>query len=133
MTLITSIQDDQEPTYVELRKSSNTQWDFLQFVETAIIAGFLRPGDILVHDNASIHGANETFDLYISLCARHQITIATLPTYSPELNPCELAFGNIKNHMRNWRGNAPFWIEIATSLGQISHDKMNAWYRKCSK
>jgi hypothetical protein len=51
------------------------------------------PGCMLIMDNASIHTAKETKD---AIRAKGYIVQYT-PTYSPECNPIELAFGMIKN------------------------------------
>jgi transposase len=53
----------------------------------------------------------------------------TLPTYSPELNPCELMFGRIKNHLRYHRGNEKLWAEILKAVSIISYkDVLMAYY-----
>ncbi len=52
-----------------------------------------------------------------------------LPKYSPELNPCELLFGRVKNHLRNNRDDERFWIEIMKALTIIEfNDVIKAYH-----
>ena len=74
------------------RTASNTSYDFLLFLVELARAGHLKAGNVLVLDNASVHNSN-----LIALRLQHFLMITGvrllfLPTYSPELNPCELLF-----------------------------------------
>jgi len=53
-------------------------------------------GDYLVINNASVHGGEESIDIFIDLLEANGIKLIYLPKYSPELNPCELVFNFIK-------------------------------------
>ena len=52
----------------------------------------LRPGDVVIMDNASFHRKTKLYEI----AGRHQIKILFLPPYSPELNPIEKTWANIK-------------------------------------
>lgn len=54
------------------------------------------PGTILVMDNASIHRNKELR----ALCERASVYIEYLPPYSPEFNPIELSFHDLKTWIR---------------------------------
>jgi transposase len=78
------------------RTESNDQLDFLHFIVKAIDAGYLVHRDFLVCDNACIHGAAATFEVLIGILEMAGIKIMYLPAYSPELNPVELVFMQVK-------------------------------------
>lgn len=45
------------------RVESNTGLDFCKFLLHLIGAGVLRPGDVLIADNASVHGSDDVIDV----------------------------------------------------------------------
>jgi hypothetical protein len=65
--------------------------------------GVLVPGDILVLDNASVHGRTDSQE-YLQLCMtmKHQfgVDLVRLPKYSPEFNPIELVWNMLKQKLR---------------------------------
>ncbi len=68
---------------------------FVRFVRTRLVP-WLRPGDVVVMDNLNIHKM---------LAVRSAIEAAGatpvyLPTYSPELNPIELLWADLKRSLR---------------------------------
>lgn len=71
------------------------------FLVKAVRMSALNPGDVLVLDNASVHVGDAHFHLVMRVLDAAQVRMVTLPTYSPELNPCELAFGYLKARMRS--------------------------------
>ena len=99
--------------------------------------GVLVPGDVLVIDNVVVRQGPQ--------CRHHlrpaggrrtggrlqHSKIAYLPTYSPELNPCELVFGMSKNALYHWRGINSFQDEITSSFLRITHRNLCNFYFKC--
>lgn len=85
---------------VNIRHGSNTQLDFFDYLQHWVQTGYLRDGDILVMDNASVHVGETNFEAIDAYLSSHGIILQTLPTYSPELNPCELIFARIKNFIK---------------------------------
>lgn len=80
-----------------MRENSNTATDFLSFVEQVCQNGLLPQGHILVFNNAAVHLSVNIVEELDQMQERYGVFFVTLPTYSPELNPCELVFGYIKN------------------------------------
>lgn len=58
----------------------------------------LRPGQIIIMDNASFHKSAKTKDLIESAGCK----LLYLPPYSPELNPIERTWANIKRKIRTF-------------------------------
>ncbi len=59
-------------------------------MEDAVASGFLRPGDVLVMDNAANHTGKENTVLEDWLWNDHYIFALFLPARTPEWNPIEL-------------------------------------------
>jgi transposase len=120
------------PFYVsDLREGSNTAEDFLAFVLHLIMIGVLVAGDVFVVDNASVHYAMEIRDRLIQALEQAHVRLLFLPTYSPELNPVELVFGQSKGYLYHRRGGRSLRDEIVSSLCGISWENVLAYYEKC--
>jgi len=63
LSCICSIDSTVPATYYTTRKSSNSQFDWLAFIVEVVTKGYLKEGDILVCDNATVHGDLYTFQL----------------------------------------------------------------------
>ena len=132
LTLMTSLGNKEKPISVDLRFKSNSQWDFARFFLHAVTTGFFKPGDLLVLDNAHIHFGEDTAPMISKLTRAYQIRILHLPTYSCELNPCELVFSYIKGLIRRNRDyTRPFWLEIIQALAEVNILHLYTWYEKC--
>jgi len=98
------------------------------FFETFINTGILKAGDYLILDNAAIHLAQE----FRSCCQTHQIFLKTLPTYSPELNPCERVFAMIKNWLRTNRSEGSFEDDLLKALENVKFENVRSFYMHCT-
>ena len=69
-------------------------------------------------DNASIHFAAEVALPLSELFDTAGVRLVFLPAYSPELNPCELVFAQVKNGLRRRRrgDGTPFWVGTAPAV-----------------
>ncbi len=63
--------------------------------------------------------------------AENSVTLFLLPTYSPELNPCERIFGMVKTHLRNKRRESQFLDEIAVALSLVDFENVTRFYSHC--
>lgn len=114
LSMLLMVADKAIPTYVTLVSDTVNQWSFFWYCLSAVRAGFLQPGDVLVYDNAKIHCGAETFPLLVAVFRTINITIKLLPTYSPELNPCEFVQAFIKNEL-------PYGLQPGTLAERIQH------------
>ena len=129
---MTSLASVENPISVDLRFKSNTQFDFFAFVAHAIETKFLIAGDVLIVDNARIHFAEETAEPMDLLLRSHGIRILHLPTYSCELNPCELVFNFVKQEVRTNRDETKaFWTQIMAAVAQVNILHLFKWYEHC--
>jgi len=121
-------------TYLNERKDSNSQMDFIRFVAGSIQNGFLKKGDTLVLDNASIHGALETLEVFLMFLQLHDISLVYLPPYSPEFNPCELIFAQVKRFLRTNRNmDIDLLTDIAAGFAVVSPTNIQNYYNKCCR
>lgn len=134
MILITKFCDQCHPIVFTLNNGTNTQIEFVEFILFCLEAGHLVGGDILICDNASIHFGCKTFgalELSLKLAG---VSLMFLPTYSPELNPCEYVFGTIKHYLRYKRDRRePFFLEILRASLEITKTKIQHFYRHCHR
>jgi hypothetical protein len=71
-------------------------------------------GDILIMDNAAVHGSSDTLELLLDLLKLFGIRLVYIPVYSPEFNPCELIFAQVKCYLRTHRDfDLPLHYEVA--------------------
>ncbi len=116
---------------IDIGTETSTARSFLQYVLYLLDAGHLVPGDILILDNASIHFAEEICDDLVAMLAESGVALRFLPTYSPELNPCEIVFSKMKSQLRYWRGDDRFYMEVLKAASSITYANMLAFYRHC--
>ena len=81
-----------------------------------LISGTITRGDFVVLDNSSIHFAANIAPILDVLFRVAGAYLIFLPAYSPELNPCELVFAQVKRYLRERRGDMPFTWEILKAL-----------------
>ena len=122
------------PVFATMRSGdgANTGYDVIDFIITCIQQGKLVAGDILVLDNAPIHKRRDVMGMFVALLTAAQVTVVFLPTYSPELNPCELVLAQNKHYLRYHRRlDRPFWYEIARGFAETTLVHMLNYYYKC--
>jgi len=113
------------------RTETNTAWDFLHFISTLVLDRHLVAGDILLCDNASIHYSAEIqapLDLLLLFAG---VRLIFLPTYSPELNPCELIFAQIKRHVRTHRTGRHLFADVLSACADVTWLNVLSYYGKC--
>jgi transposase len=92
----------------------------------------LEEGDTLVIDNASVHIAADTAERLNGLLNAAGIRILTLPTYSPELNPVELVFAQVKRWIWTHRGrDEELWHAIARGFSHVTLRNIIHYYAHC--
>jgi len=129
LTLMTTLDINLAvPLAIDLRLNSNTQYDFCRVIANFLEQKYLSEGDVLVMDNWSGHYAEDTVDALLALCRSAGVTIRFMPTYSPELNPCEYVFSLIKCYLRNHRGSEPFWMEILKAAANVTYNHVCNFY-----
>ena len=98
------------------------------FVER-VLAPILCPGDVVLWDNLSVHKA-ETVRAKITATGAD---VVFLPSYSPDLNPIELAFSKIKAILRRIGARTQEALDaaIAQALEAITPQDAQGYFRHC--
>jgi transposase len=111
--------------------SAQSSEHFIEAMIFAVEQGIVSHGSVVVLDNAPTHVSLESLiyvhELFESVGAR----IVLLPTYSPELNPCELLFAMVKNRLWKNRGAGSLVEEVGKSCQRVSWDNVFDMYHKC--
>ena len=128
---MTSLSQGSAPFVFTLKSGTNTQVDFLEFFNFLCEHKRLTHGDYLVMDNCGIHGAEDTSAQFFSLAKAVGVHIKFLPKYSPELNPCELVFGMVKNYLRSNRCSGKWADEILFALRLVTSLEVFLMYLEC--
>jgi transposase len=89
----------------------------------------LRPGQIVVLDNLSVHKAVAVRE---AIEARG-CQLVFLPPYSPDYSPIELAFSKIKEFLRGVgaRTQAALDEAISNAMALVTADDALAWFHHC--
>lgn len=111
------------------QKGSNTANYFAEFIMDQIEVGNLVSGDYLILDNAAIHIKGAV--LLHPLLVHHNINIRFLPTYSPELNPCEMIFSQIKRYIRDHRRPVTIQDELIPACANVHRNNVIRYYYHC--
>jgi transposase len=123
-----------EPVYVNYREESNTAEDFFKFIVHAIYDKYLVAGDTLVLDNAAVHDSEEILESLVLLFQLLGIKLVYLPAYSPEFNPCELIFAQVKSFLRRKRDTDLSMLEwIAAAFAIVTNKNVQKYYNKCCR
>ena len=94
-----------------------------------ILVPSLRPGQIVIWDNLSVH-KNQQLRRLIEAAG---CQVRFLPPYSPDFSPIEHAFSKLKTALRQAgaRNRAALEDAIAAGLATITADDAAGWFRHC--
>ena len=89
----------------------------------------LKPGQVVVMDNLSAHKVEGVRELIQSTGAR----LRYLPPYSPDLNPIEMCWAQLKQHLRAAKARSVAALERAldVALQALIPEQAAACYRHC--
>jgi len=99
---------------------------FLAYVEH-LLYPVLKPGDVVVMDNLSVHKAPAVREWIEKAGAE----VLYLPPYSPDLNPIEKAWAKLKQLLRAAKARTKETLDqaITEALPHITPDNAKAWFR----
>lgn len=101
---------------------------FKEYMEDCLLPS-LKRGDIVVMDNLSVHKNSFDEDLF----KRRGIGIKYLPRYSPDLNPIEYLWANIKPLIRKMepRTGDGIWAAMNEALWAVTPENLTGWFQGC--
>ena len=127
LTLVGAIRLGRRPKLMTHRGAINGRI-FLRFVRERLCP-WLRPGDVVLMDNLGAHkvqGVRQAIEA-VGAC------VVYLPAYSPDFNPIELWWADLKRQVRT---RAPRAVDaLARVVRQLRaatpFAKLTAWFRHC--
>ena len=119
-----------------IHDGSNNAAAFCDFILSNLASGFLRTGDFLVLDNASIHHYEEMVGMDDYLWNYHGIFLQFLPTRSPELNPIELLWNTLVQRLKHAPLHDPVFFHRVARMAEMlmnafTHADVEASFRRC--
>ena len=96
---------------------------------TQVLAPTLRPGQVVVWDNLSVH---KSADALKEIAARG-CQLLWLPPYSPNFNPIEQAFSKLKTALRRTGARTREELDAALTGGlrSITATDIQGWFAHC--
>lgn len=113
-SLIAGLKENKPVAPMEFKGYCNTDV-VLSWVQEMLIPA-LKPGDVVIWDNASFHKSQKLADALSSA----GIGLLFLPSYSPDLNPIEQFWAWLKSWIRAL--NQPF-LHISQALSKVFGNK----------
>jgi len=122
-TMLAAMRLNGETDYTTFQGSLNG--DIFKDYLSSSLAPWLRPGDIVVMDNATPHKVAGIEDIITGVGA----SIWYLPPYSPDLNPIENMWSKIKSALRKLKARAQSDLKAAIhiSFTYITPEDASAW------
>jgi transposase len=124
-TLIGALAPDGIPAALTLPGAVD-KLAFRAFVRE-VLAPTLRPGQVVVVDNLSVHH-DPTIE---ALVEERDCLVVFLPAYSPDLNPIEQVFAKIKAYLRTIGARTPEALDqaIAEALALVTLEDIRGFFR----
>ncbi len=128
---------DAPPFYFWMHDGTNDAFTFSECVYSMVVDGFLRNGDVLVIDNASIHRYHASAVLEEILWEDYKILLIFMPARSPELNPIELMWNILVQRLRRVPLTGRHILErnalaAKDSMDTFAHSEVASCYQKCN-
>lgn len=101
---------------------------FLAYLEQ-VLCPQLRPGHCVVMDNLAAHKVAGVRELIQATGAR----LLYLPPYSPDFNPIEKCWAQLKQHLRAAKARTMSALEpaVTAALTALTHDQAKAYFKLC--
>lgn len=93
------------------------------------LAKELRPGDVVVMDNLSVHKVKGVRESIEAVGA----SLLYLPSYSPDLNPIEPCWSKLKTFLRAWgaRTREALYQGLVQGFDRIQPSDLIGWFKHC--
>ena len=113
---------------VATHEGSVRGWTFRGFVREHLVP-HLAPGDVVVWDNARIHGVEGVREM-IEACGAE---VLPLPRYSPDLSPIEPCWSKVKHVVKRLRARTAEALEAAVEagVGSVAPSEAAGWFGHC--
>ncbi len=113
---------------VAMHEGTVKRWHFRGFIQQHLLP-VLKPGDLVIWDNARIHEAADLVEQIEALGA----SVKPLPRYSPELNPIEHQWSKLKHWIKKaCADTAEALVEAVESATlRVCASDAEGWFAHC--
>lgn len=113
---------------VAMHEGTVKRWHFRGFIQQHLLP-VLKPGDLVIWDNARIHEAADLVEQIEALGA----SVKPLPRYSPELNPIEHLWSKLKHWIKKaCADTAEALVEAVESATlRVCASDAEGWFAHC--
>ncbi|RMF62888.1 MAG: transposase [Bacteroidetes bacterium] len=113
---------------VAMHQGTVKRYHFRGFIQQHLLPQ-LKPGDIVLWDNARIHDAP---DLVEQIEARGA-SVKPLPRYSPDYNPIEMLWSKLKHGIKKARSDTKEALleAVEGATARVSASDARGWFFKC--
>jgi transposase len=127
VSIIGSLAADGGTTAMSISGSADADV-FCTYVDV-VLAPTLRPGDIVVMDNCTIH-KDDRVRAFIEACGAE---LRFLPPYSPDMNPIEECWSKVKTILRTLAARTTDALDnaITSALAAITPNDTHGWFDDC--
>jgi transposase len=127
LSMIGAIRIGRKPTLMTCKGAINGR-GFVRFIRRRLVR-YLDPGDIVVMDNLSVHKSTEARSVIEAAGA----SILFMPTYSPEYNPIELWWSDLKRDLRRVTASTTETLlaQVQRLRAALPIQKISGWFRHC--
>jgi transposase len=131
--MMTFLWHHERHIHYEFVEGTTTAPMFRNFIARAVRDGWIGHNHKLIMDNARIHTAAAVLRDIDEVLGMVGAIRVNLPSYSPELNPCEFVFGEMKAYMRRvGLRNRSLRNLVVEALEQIPRSHLLATYIHCT-
>jgi transposase len=129
LSMIGAIRVGMRPRLMTCKGAVNGK-RFVSFVRSRLVP-FLIPEDIVVMDNLNVHKSKEARRLIKEAGAQ----VLFLPTYTPEFNPIELWWADLKRQLRNCTATTVEAVrkQVNRIRSSVPIAKLSGWFSHCIK
>ena len=105
------------------------RWQILTMLAALTTRPRLRPGQVVIMDNLSVHKVAGVRERIEAVGAR----LLYLPPYSPDFHPIEQAWSKVKQILRSLKARTADALEaaVAEALAAITTENAIAWFSHC--
>jgi len=100
--------------------------DFAEFMEELILKQDPTKNFILVMDNAAIHRTDRIKDIF----TQYMVPTLHLPPYSPDYNPIECVYGEMKRFIQNNHVNDMMIEAVSDAMNRVSLNNIQQYIEK---
>jgi transposase len=113
---------------VAMHQGTVKRYHFRGFIQQHLLPS-LKPGEIVLWDNARIHEAPDLVEQIEALGA----VVKPLPRYSPEFNPIEMLWSKLKHLVKKARADTEeaLMVAVEEATDRVSASDAQGWFLKC--